>query len=331
MPVLEAQGLTKWYGNVCAVDDVNLSLEAGEIYGFLGPNGAGKTTTMKMLVGVLPPTSGTVSFCSQGGEEKGLSCKIGVVPERPSVGVFPWMTGWEYVRFFAEMYGVSDWREKATEYAERLGILSFFEKRYTTYSAGMLQKLSIIRSLIHNPVIVFLDEPMSSLDPVSAKEVRDLIRDEQGQGKTIFVSSHILTDMEKLCSRIAVISSGRILAEGPTDEFIRQHGGGSHIVVELDTIPERLSETLLSLPFIRSVKQEGKTLVITPQEQGDFRRDVIEMLARGGCIPLSVNVRPGTLEDAFLSVIKGSEGREAGTEKKALPDEGETCVSSVAA
>jgi ABC-2 type transport system ATP-binding protein len=318
MAILEVRGLTKRYGDFLAVDDIDLSLEAGEIYGFLGPNGAGKTTTMRMLTGILPPTAGTIVFSPIDRTGKGKPPAIGVVPEKPSTGIFPWMTGWEYLNLFADMQGVKDFRKDALKHSERLGIASSLSTRYISFSRGMLQKLSIVRSLLHDPDILFLDEPVSSLDPLSAKEVLDLILDERLRGKAIFISSHILSDMERVCTRGAVICAGSIQAQGTIREIIENERLPSSIVLELNSVPAGAARLIESLDFVDSVREGGKTLTILLKSAGDYRKKVLEVILRAGCTPLSIRTEEPGLEDALLSLTAKAEKRGAGTERRGV-------------
>jgi ABC-2 type transport system ATP-binding protein len=263
------------------------------------------------------PTAGTIVFSPIDRTGKGKPPAIGVVPEKPSTGIFPWMTGWEYLNLFADMQGVKDFRKGALKHSERLGIASSLSTRYISFSRGMLQKLSIVRSLLHDPDILFLDEPVSSLDPLSAKEVLDLILDERLRGKAIFISSHILSDMERVCTRGAVICAGSIQAQGTIREIIENERLPSSIVLELNSVPAGAARLIESLDFVDSVREGGKTLTILLKSAGDYRKKVLEVILRAGCTPLSIRTEEPGLEDALLSLTaKGRKrGAENGTEE----------------
>lgn len=235
--MVELRNLRKSYdgGRVLAVDDLSLTVQPGEIFGFLGPNGAGKTTTIRMMVGILPPDSGRVIIDGIDMAERPIEAKrrIGFVPDTPEV--YERLTGIEYLRFLADVYGV-DARQRR-ERIERLASLFQLEDalgdRIASYSHGMRQKLVLIGALIHDPPVWVLDEPMVGLDPRSAHELKNLMAEHCAAGRTVFFSTHILEVAERLCHRVGIIHRGRLIACGTLEELRAQAAAGSETLESL--------------------------------------------------------------------------------------------------
>lgn len=203
-------------GNVKAVDDVSFELKSGEIFGFLGANGAGKTTTIKMITGILPVKSGSISICGCdiNKDPVGAKRKFGFVPDSPTI--FDKYTGREYIDFLGDIYGVSaaDRASITGRLLEKFALTDAFDKRISGYSHGMKQKIAIIGALLHSPDLWILDEPMMGLDPQSSFALKELMREHKEAGKTVFFSTHILDVAEKICDRVAIISKGRLVLCG---------------------------------------------------------------------------------------------------------------------
>lgn len=216
-------------GKVKAVDDLSLSLKAGEIFGFLGANGAGKTTTIKMLTGILPVKSGIISICGHDITKDPINAKrsFGFVPDSPII--FDKYTGREYIDFLGDIYGVSaDERARVTDdLLKRFALEDAFDKRISGYSHGMKQKIAIIGALIHSPSLWVLDEPMMGLDPTSAFALKELMKEHRDAGKTVFFSTHVLDVAEKICDRVAIINKGKLVLCGDTDEIRAAKGNES--------------------------------------------------------------------------------------------------------
>jgi len=215
--VITARNLTKHYGATAAVDGLELHVRQGEFFGFLGPNGAGKTTTIRLLTGIVHPDGGDILVNGFSIEDKEqIAQAIGVVPE--SRGFYEWMTGAEYLYFFAKLYGISALKKVAT-LLEQVGLTAQQNKKVGAYSRGMRQRLGIARALINSPRILFLDEPTLGLDPQGQKDIQNLLRSLNLEGITIFYSSHLLSEVSELCSRIAILNKGKLIAEGTLDEL----------------------------------------------------------------------------------------------------------------
>ena len=223
-----AEGLTKKYGDLTAVDNISLRVAAGEFFGFLGPNGAGKSTTIKMLTGVLRPTAGEAMIEGLSLERDLLRIKaiIGVLPEE--LPLYERLTGEEYLHFAGRMYGLdrAETRRRTDELLEFLTLTEERGKLIVDYSQGMKKKVALAAALIHSPRVLFLDEPLNGIDPVSGRVVTDLLRRLASKGVTLFFTSHVLDVVERLCDEVAIIDHGRIVAKGTLDE-VRAGAGGS--------------------------------------------------------------------------------------------------------
>src|SRR5277367_3529894 len=238
-PAVEVQNLRKVYGNKAAVDGLSLSVAQGSFFGFLGPNGAGKTTTIKMLMGLAPPTSGTIRLLGMAMPEQGLEIKqlIGLVPDESLL--FDHLTGGEFVEFVGRMYGL----DRDTARARSLELLELFEldgsqkKLIVEYSKGMRKRCAMAAALIHRPRLFMMDEPFEGVDAVGARLMKEILLDQVRHGATIFLTSHVLEVVERLCDHAAIINEGKIVAEGRMqdlrtgsetleDVFVRTVGGG---------------------------------------------------------------------------------------------------------
>ncbi len=226
---IEASGLTKKYGEFLAVDNVSFQVNAGEILGYLGPNGAGKSTTVKMLIGVLAPTAGRVLFDGQDAQANPLALKqrIGYVPE--TGGIYESLTGFEFLQLVGRLYHMPEKliAKKANEFLRLFDLASASDQRLGSYSKGMRQKVLISSALIHNPDLLFFDEPLSGLDANSMLVFKELLRHLADQGKTIFYCSHVLDVVERLCKRVVIIDRGKIIADAPVEQLKLSTAQGS--------------------------------------------------------------------------------------------------------
>jgi len=222
--MIELKGITKIYSDFCAVDNLNLSVRKGEIYGFLGPNGAGKTTTIKIITGVLQPTAGTVSI---GGldmqkQPEAAKRKIGFIPDRPYL--YEKLTGMEFLKFTADLYSVPDeiYRKKAQKNLEMFSLADWSDELIESYSHGMKQRLIMSAALLHDPEVIIVDEPMVGLDPAAILMVKEIFQKLSRQGVSVFMSTHTLTIAEETCDRIGIIHRGRLIASGTTADLQRE-------------------------------------------------------------------------------------------------------------
>ena len=222
--MIELKDLTKKYGDFQAVNDLNLSVKKGEIFGFIGPNGAGKTTTIKMMGGILEPTNGTVTIAgvSMQSEPEKAKSKIGFIPDRPYL--YEKLTGMEFLRFTADLYGVPEEVFQATVYKilKDFSLADWADELVESYSHGMKQRLIMSAAIVHNPEVIIVDEPMVGLDPAAIIMVKKLFKTLADQGVTIFMSTHTLKVAEDTCDRIGVIHKGSLIALGTTTELQRE-------------------------------------------------------------------------------------------------------------
>jgi ABC-2 type transport system ATP-binding protein len=222
--VIEVEGLSKRFGSRQAVDGLSLSARAGEIYGFLGPNGAGKTTTIRMLLGILAPDAGSIRICGRRvrrGDRAGRML-VGAVSELQYL--YSDMTCEEYLAFFAGLHRVTSAKERVAEMLADVGLADRARDRAVDLSKGLQQKLGLARALLHDPPVIVLDEPVSGLDPHGIREVREIITRERGRGRLVFISSHVLSEIERTADRVGIIRQGRLVHEGPVGDVVARHG-----------------------------------------------------------------------------------------------------------
>ncbi len=223
-PMIELKAITKKYGTYPAVNNLSLTVPDGQVFGFIGPNGAGKTTTIKIMGGILDPTSGRVRICGidlKDHPEKAKS-KIGFIPDRPHL--YEKLTGMEFLQFTADLYGVNKngFVKKAEAQLKRFSLIDWADELIESYSHGMRQRLIFASALLHEPEVIIVDEPMVGLDPVAIMMVKDLFKSLSKQGVTIFMSTHTLKVAEDICDRIGIIHRGRLIATGTNEDLQRE-------------------------------------------------------------------------------------------------------------
>jgi ABC-type multidrug transport system ATPase subunit len=304
--MIRTAGLVKRYGSFTAVDGIDLNIPRGEIYGFLGPNGAGKTSTIMMLLGITRPTAGEIWLFGERFAPRRLDLRrrIGVVPEKHPQGVWSWMTAGEYLALFADLFEVPRKDQRISELLEKVQLAPFKSKRIREFSRGMLQKLSIIRALLSDPDILILDEPISGLDPLGIKQVRDLIVSENREGRTVFISSHQLSEMERICDRVAIIFEGRLLVEDTMGGLLSGLKVEREVHVELERVPEETPARIRELPFVREAIVQGNTLIVKLSREGDFRKALSKALIGLDLLPLRIAEKGPTLEEAFMTITQ---------------------------
>jgi ABC-2 type transport system ATP-binding protein len=304
MAIIRTQGLVKHFGNFTAVGGINLTVNSGEIYGFLGPNGAGKTTTLLMLLNILKPTDGTIEIFGQPLATHAFDIKrrIGVVAEYQSF--YDEMTALEYLLFFADIYQVADAKTRAESLLERLDLAEWRDQVIRGFSTGMQRKLGHARALLHQPDLLFLDEPISGLDPYGIIQVRELLLEANRHGTTIFISSHILSEIENTANRVGIISNGRLIAEGSPSSLQREFGGSQRIEVDLVEIPADLLSQLTAQPFIKRVEQVANLLTIHTATDQDYRGELGKLLATQGAVIQGMRVLEASLEETFVTITE---------------------------
>jgi len=310
MPALEILGLAKSYSVgfwrkrlKTALKPLHLTVEEGEVFGFLGPNGAGKTTTLKLLMGIVFPTSGSARILGHDFHDPEVKKQIGFLPEQPYF--YDYLSAPELLDYYARLCGVpsEERRKKIPALLERVGLPDAGKTQLRKFSKGMLQRVGIAQAIIHDPKIVFLDEPMSGLDPLGRREIRELLQELKDQGKTVFFSTHILSDAEALCDRVAVIHKGELRGIG---------------VVE-DLQSKTTSKTEVVWQGAQALAAVGR-LVSEPHTTGEIVRAqvsaqeldmLLEKLRQQRAQIISVTPVHGTLEDYFLTHTTESETANA--------------------
>jgi ABC-2 type transport system ATP-binding protein len=280
---------------VQAVKDISFQVDRGDIFGFLGPNGAGKTTTIKMLTGLISPSSGRAELFGDAVPSRRALARIGFLPENPYV--YPYLTPAEFVVLCGRLSGLSGRaaKDRTRQVLEQLGIAYAADRPVRRLSKGMLQRTGLAAALVADPELLILDEPMSGLDPVGRKEVRDLIVEERRRGRTIFFSTHILNDVESLCDRVAILRKGEVVVSGRISELLKRDARRTEITLAGDyaTLQAELEKAHIS------TKQVGGMLVVLV-EGADTLRDVLQRALTAGLSVEQVAARHETLEDLFV-------------------------------
>jgi ABC-2 type transport system ATP-binding protein len=309
--ILRTDGLTKTFEvgvrrrRVHAVEDLTLSVQEGEIFGFVGPNGAGKTTTIKMLMGLIFPTRGKAWIFDAPIPSSASKKRIGYLPENPSYHEF--LTGIEAMRFFATLAEVpgADQKRRCEELLGLVGLADAADRQIRKYSKGMQQRLGIAQALLADPAFVVLDEPMSGLDPIGRKEVRDLVLELKRRGKTVFFSTHILPDVESLCDRVGLIQRGRLSDVGRLGDLLSARVRS----VELTAVVPAAARAALGGG--RVIAEEGERLTVVFGDEPAADAAVRAVLAEGGRIA-SLTPHQETLEDFFLRRLQEGAARPEG-------------------
>lgn len=303
MKVVEAVELRKSFGERRAVDGLSFSIEDGEIFGFLGPNGAGKTTTIRMLTGLLTPTSGKACVGGLDVEENPRAVKriVGVLPE--SQGYYSWMTGEEYLEYFESLYGFSNPRSRAKELLAVVGLTERARTSISGYSRGMRQRLGIARALVHSPRVLFLDEPSLGLDPKGQREINTLIKTlNEEEGTTVFLSSHLLSEVEGLCTRFAILREGRLVAEGDRSELETRLGNSQRLRLEVSDLSRALG-LAHRVRGMEEVYKERNSLVVSPKGE-DSPAALIRVLVEEGIDVYGVRRLTPSLEEIFFGLTE---------------------------
>lgn len=284
-----------------ALDHLNLRVETGEVFGLLGPNGAGKTTTLKLLFRLVFPTAGTAHIMGKALDDVSMHARVGYLPENPYF--YDHLSPEEFLNYTGELFGLParDRRERVGRLLERVGLRDFRDMPLRKFSKGMIQRLGIAQALINDPDVVFLDEPMSGLDPLGRREVRDLILELRAEGKTIFFSTHILSDAETLCDQVAILNGGRLQSHGDLLEILRLGVTATEVVLGQPK-PELLDE--LHALNCSSVTT-GEAVRVEIPGNSDVEK-VLAAALRWGAKVVSLNPVRMSLEDYFLAQVGAS-------------------------
>jgi ABC-type multidrug transport system ATPase subunit len=293
--VLRTRNLSKQYGQRLAVNNLNLEVHRGEIFGFLGPNGAGKTTTIRMALNLIAPTGGTVEVLGQDIAAHGARIlpRVGALVEQPALYLY--MSGLNNLRAVASVLGGVP-TERMDFVLDLVGLKARAKDRVKTYSLGMKQRLGVAMALLQDPDLLVLDEPANGLDPAGIVEMRDLMRRLAAEGKTVFISSHVLTEVQQICTRVAIINNGRLVTESTVEELTSGHG-------EFEVTVERAAEALALIqrqPWGVGARIEDGTLITpAPNARG---RDLNTFLVSAGFAPDALGIHTLDLENVFLKL-----------------------------
>ncbi|HIE52523.1 MAG TPA: ABC transporter ATP-binding protein [Armatimonadetes bacterium] len=306
--MIEVQHLRKEFDKVVAVKDLTLTVNGGDIYGFIGPNGAGKTTTIKMLATLLKPTAGRayvagIDVVAHPEEVRGV---IGYMPD--FFGVYDDVKVWEYLDFFAAAYKIPR-AQRAQIIDDVLELTDLTGKKDSfveELSRGMKQRLCLAKTLVHDPKVLLLDEPASGLDPRARIEIRELLKELRAMGKTIFVSSHILSELADLCNTVGIIEAGELIVSGHLDEIVEQVGLSRAFEIRALEGLERAEAILREFPAVRDVWVEEDRLGMELDGPLDEMPNILQALLEGGVQVVTVREQTTDLEDIFMKLTKGT-------------------------
>jgi len=279
-----------------ALRPLRLDVEEGEVFGFLGPNGAGKTTALKLLMGLVSPTSGTARILGMDMDDPRVKAQIGFLPEQPYF--YDHLTALELLTYYAQLSGVpaKEQSPRITALLQRLGLSDAARTQLRKYSKGMLQRVGLAQAILHNPKVLFLDEPMSGLDPMGRREVRELIQELRTEGKTVFFSTHILSDAEALCDRVAVIHQGELRGVGAVAQLTAQSQGKVEIIFCAPSVPAALA----SLGAEARVSGEMVNAVVQEEQQ----EAALEVLRREHIRLISLTPVRSSLEEYYVQKLQ---------------------------
>ena len=305
--MIDTENLTKKFGDLTAVDSVTLHVNDGEVFGFLGPNGAGKTTTIRMLCCLISKTSGsaTIGGYEIGNKEDSLKIRkiIGLVPD--NVGLSEHLSAYDNLDFYGKIYDCTDAqrRESIKRFLEMLGL---WDRRYVlagAFSKGMKQKLAIARALIHDPEVLFMDEPTANLDPEAAKTVREFILELRKEKKTIFLNTHNLDEAQRICDKIAILNT-KLRVVG-TPDYLEQAVKGRKTIITLEQTNDKILEALGKLS-LKNLEHENRTLSFDVADPDSENWKVVEAIVLAGGHVTTVDVVGSTLEDVYLKLVRES-------------------------
>ncbi|MFA7397232.1 MAG: ABC transporter ATP-binding protein [Candidatus Bathyarchaeia archaeon] len=307
---IETNGLTKKYGSLTAVDKLNLKVEQNTIHGFLGPNGAGKSTTIKMLVGLLKASEGTAKIFGQEVNIDQADARVGIgyMSELPR---FPeYLKGAELLDIYGRMYGMSqeELKEQIPQLIDLVGLKGRENDRIGKYSKGMQQRIGIAQALLNNPDLVILDEPSVGLDPVGMVEVRELVKIISKEGMTVLISSHLLFEVEQICSHVTIINKGKSLFSDKLENVSKVISGPASMQIEVLNINDDLIRALKRLTYVEDVTQADNTLNITLTTRDDVSAQISKTITMSGGTIVRMNQKGNRLEDMFIQLVNNLQG-----------------------
>ena len=300
-PAIRLANVRKTYGRGVALHDVSLSVRPGEVFGFLGPNGAGKTTTLKILLGLVRPTSGEARIFGLPSNDPAARSAVGYLPE--TFRFQDWLTGRELLELHADLADMSaearSWR--IPEVLRLVGLAEYAHDRLRTYSKGMLQRIGLAQAIVHNPRLLLLDEPTSALDPIGRRDVRDLIRNLGASGMTVFLNSHLLSEVEMVCDRVAIIDRGRVVHTGRLDDLVR---GAPELRITLDRVD---ADVLAIVSRFGQVMAHDATTLRLRVSDASVASVIADVLPPSGYQVYSLAPVQHSLEDVFVSVVEAGQ------------------------
>ena len=305
--IVEIENLTKDYEigfwkkkKVRALDNLTLNVESGQIFGFLGGNGAGKTTTIKILMSLIFPSGGSARILGEDISKVQMRSRIGYCPENPYF--YDYLTARELLMYFGELFGLdkNSSKQKTEELLTKVGLeKASWDKQLRKFSKGMLQRTGLAQSLINDPEIVFMDEPMSGLDPIGRREIRELIAELRESGKTIFMSTHILSDIEALCDNVAILRKGKLAATGKLDDLLSSHGEEQSFEINVKGVSSEILQTAIGAVRGSSVTAKPNGANIQVLDEADVESVLREMKKVGGKL-VSIQPVKQSLEELFV-------------------------------
>lgn len=305
MNALEIKNLSKTFGSFKALSELNLEVEENKVFGFLGPNGAGKSTTIRMIVGLSKPTSGEIKIFGETVQFNDVSTHklIGYLPEHPSF--YGWMSGEEYLNFVCDLFNVNDEdkKKKTERLLDRVNLNDAKKRKIRTYSNGMKQRLGIAQSLVGDPKLLVMDEPVSALDPIGRREVLEVIQ-ELKKETTIFMSTHILSDVDRICDDIAILNHGQVVLESPLSKLKSEY---AHPILEVEFMndPEEIFQKLQEEEWVKRVEKNGNMLKIWLNDLSIMERNLpLKELTEFNTGILKYGLNFPQLEDIFVDILE---------------------------
>lgn len=310
--MIKTQGLTKVFktgkkqeNELVAVDDLTLEVERGEVFGFLGPNGAGKTTTVRMMTGLIRPTYGTaqVAGFELGKQDTEIRRNVGILTESP--GMYERLSAEKNLTIFANLYDVPDIDKSVNKYLSMLGLWERRHDAVGSFSKGMRQKLAVARALVHEPKILFLDEPTTGLDPEASKTVRDFVEELKSEGRTIFMTTHNLDEAERLCDRVGIFQQRLLTLDSPAN--LREKMYGRRVVFHLRELQPAWVQLVANIPGTGEVETVDNKLVVSLNDPEESNPKIVNALVTAGAQIQFVGEIRHSLEQIYLEMVKSSE------------------------
>jgi ABC-2 type transport system ATP-binding protein len=301
MTAIETNQIRKEFGDLVAVRGLTLQVDNGEVFGFLGPNGAGKTTSIKMMLGLVSPSSGSARLLDSPLGNRQTRAKIGFLPEH--FRFHDWLTADEFLTYHGQLYGISPnlLKKRISELLDRVGLTTFAKKQLRTYSKGMLQRVGLAQALLNWPRLVFLDEPTSGLDPVGRRLVRDIIAELRSQGTTVFLNSHILSEIEITCDRVAFIKYGEVLRVSELKSLV---AGETRVSLRTSQLSEAARQGLVNFGSDLRFDEEQSSLMIASET---VLPEITRFLVSQGVDVYAITPQRVSLEELFIQIV-GTDG-----------------------